>query len=185
MNIMNGYKYIILLLPMILILSCGDRQTGDTRTETEDATVELNPQQQIPREEMTEEQRLKADLTNMMDRLAEGDKTALYENEFSYYRIETPLSEYWKQEGVYAYKYDTLRGIEFDSVKIMGDSARVWARIIYDSKAGTGRIERNQEFWMYNYTGDHWIKPYLSYTGSMQEKEYLENLRRYQEDAGE
>ncbi len=182
---MNGYKLLIVLLPLILVLSCGKKQTGDTNTDNADATVELTPQQQTPREEMSEEERLKADMTNMMDRLAEGDKTALYENEFSYYKFETPLSEYWKLEKVRDYRYDTLRGIEFDSVKIMGDSARVWARIIYESKAGTGKVEANYNFWMYNFTGDHWIKPYVSVAGSFQEKEYLDNLRRYREESGD
>jgi len=181
---MNGCKLIFLLLPFILLLSCGD-QSGDSSDRKETGQVSATSQGDKPRAEMTEEEKIMADMSNLMERLAEGDKSALYENEFNYYQFETPLSEYWKLDKVYRYKYDTLRGIEFDSVKIMGDSARVWARVIYESSAGKGKVEQDYNFWMYNFSGDRWIKPYISVAGSYREMEYLENLRRYEEEAGE
>ncbi len=184
---MKGYRILILILTALLLQSCGSKEDGSTVSEKTamNESIQAAATDQKPRSEMTEEEKIMADMTNLMDRIAEGDKSVLYENEFTYYRDETPLSEYWKEYKVYNYKYDTLAGITYDSVKILGDSAKVWAKIVYTSKAGAGTSKVDYNFIMYKFMGDRWIKPYVSVAGSARELEYLENIRRYEEEAGE
>ena len=132
-------------------------------------------------DEMTEEEKVMASMTELIERLVEGDKTVLYEHEFSYFKDETSLSDYFKIPKVADYAYDTLSKIEYDSVVFYEDSARVYALVTYESKAG-GEIKRHYSFWMYNYHG-WWQKPYCSL--ARKEREYLEEKRLYEEDAEE
>jgi len=156
----------ILLLAGLLAFGCGgggDDKTGKTKAP----------------EEMTEEEKVMASMTELIERLIEGDKTVLYEHEFSYFKDETPLSDYLEIPRVADYAYDTLSSIGYDSVVISGDSARVYAVVTYESKAG-GEIQRQYSFWMYNLDGT-WKKPYRS--SAEKEREYIEEKRRYEEEA--
>ena len=61
----------------------------------------------------------------------------------------------------------------------MGDSAKLWIEMQYESKAG-GSIERAYNFKMYNLDG-RWKKPYQS--DAKAEIEHQELIRAYEEAA--
>ncbi len=176
MSIMREYKLILLAVIILILPGCGGSEKPETTNAASTQTMTTTSG--------SDEEQIRAVMKNMMDRLWEGDKTALYENEFSYYRDKTPLSEYYELHKVYNYIYDTIRGINIDSVKVTGDSARVFAQVIYESRSGKGQTSQAYAFSMYKFTGK-WIKPYMSMAGSKEELEYLENLRRYKEETGD
>lgn len=182
---MKGYSITLVTIWLLLSVSCGQKDVGSDDTAPAVQKTETAESSQKDRSQMTEEEKIMADMTEMIERLAEGDKSAMWDNEFSYYKADKGLTDYWKIDKVYLYKYDTLAGINFDSVKIVGDSARVWANLVYTPKAGGDPFEESYAFWMYKLSGDKWIKPYISVAGSFLEIEYLENLRRYREESGE
>ncbi len=175
MNIMIKCKPVCILLFAVLIIACGEKM--ETHQDT-------GPAANIDPANMTEEDKIEAAMIKFMERLWEGDKSVLYENEFSYYRDQTSLSEYREMYRVYEYIYDTIRGIELDSVQLMGESAKVWARVIYESFSGSGRSEQEYDFIMYNFEG-RWIKPYMSVSGTQLELEHLGELKRYIEESGD
>ncbi len=163
---MKEFRSLLLIALFAFLIGCGADEPKETEVTTElsDAVTEL-----------TEEDKLKASMTEFIERMIEGDKTVLYEHEFSYYKDETSFSEYMTQHKVIDYAYDTLGGITYNTVNILGDSAIVNANIIYESKAG-GEIIKTYTFKMYNFNGK-WIKPYLSKVRL--ERDYLEQRRIY------
>ena len=160
---MKDYKSYLVIILLALLIGCGADKDKDAGQTTKDMS------------EMSEEEKLKASMTELIERLVEGDKTVLYEHEFSYFQDENSLSDYMEMDMVINYDYDTLRGISFDTVAMMGDSAIVVARVKYESKAG-GEFEKKYQFKMYNFHGK-WIKPYMSKVRL--EREYLELQRIY------
>jgi hypothetical protein len=121
----------------------------------------------------------KAAITAMIneyfDRVMEGDKTVLYENEFPYYTDEHSLDDYMEFRQVLDYKYDTLAGVNVDSIHVMGDSALLWVNVHYAGKAGTDK-ERPYLLKAYRCRG-RWLRPYLSHWED--EAEYEEQIRQY------
>ncbi len=160
---MKEFKVCLLIALMAILYGCGGEKEKEP-AETSGGVAE-----------MSEEDKVKVSMTELIERMVEGDKTVLYEHEFNYYTDDISLSDYMKISWVKDYAYDTLRGIEYDSVKIIGDSAIVDAKIIYESKAG-GEKKKAYRFTMYNYNGK-WIKPYQSKFN--EEMEYLESKRAY------
>jgi hypothetical protein len=122
-----------------------------------------------------DEAAIRASLTELFERIKEGDKTVLYENEFGNYRDTTTLSEYMELKKVKDYKYDTLKEIEIDSVEIIGDSAAAYVKIIYKSMAEKDLV-RPYKLAVYRDRGK-WIKPYQSKWS--EEKYYREQKRIY------
>jgi len=166
---MKGYS-VILILAAGLIWGCGEKaekggadQTLTTATAT--ATENVRPEE-VP---------IRNTLTEFFGRLRDGDKTVMYENEFTYYQMEYPLDKYYELERVKNYKYDTLKGIEIDSVQIMEDSAAVYFKIVYQSPDGP-ESKRFYRRIMY-YTRDRWIFPYQSRIKN--ELEFRQSKREY------
>lgn len=170
---MRHYRLFVLMICLLLTVSCGNEQSGEVETgadETQTADTVLNDQEQI-----------KAMLAELIDRVKEGDKNVLYEFEFDYFKDSVSLSEYMEIRRVIEYKYDTLSGIEVDSITLMGDSALVVARVTYKSDV-QGTIERAYPLKVYHYHG-RWVRPYLSRYN--EELEYQERIKAYKEAIGE
>ncbi len=163
---MKEFRSLLLIALVSFLIGC----SADEPKETE-----VTPEPSDAVTEMTEEDKLKASMTELIERMIEGDKSVLYEHEFSYYTDETSFSEYMTLHKVIDYAYDTLSGITYNTVNIMGDSAIVNANIIYESRAG-GEITKTYTFKMYNFSGK-WIKPYMS--NIRLERDYLEQRRIY------
>jgi len=160
---MKEFKVLIFLTVLMILIGCGAEKTDQSpKTAATDTAL-------------TDENKIRAALTELIERVMEGDKNVLYENEFSYYTDETSLSDYMKLARVINYAYDTLRGIEIDSINIMGDSALVDTRITYESKAG-GEFTKEYKIMMYNFDGK-WVKPYMSRADAA--LEYLKSRRAY------
>ncbi len=171
---MKHYRFFILLICFLLTVSCGNEQSGEAEAETgETKTNEMKTGETVS----SDREQIKAMLAELIDRVKEGDKNILYEYEFDYFKDSISLSEYMEIKRVIDYKYDTLAGIEVDSITLMGDSALVIARVIYKSDV-QGTIERAYPLKVYHYQG-RWVRPYLSRYD--QELEYQERVRAYKE----
>lgn len=164
---MRGFSLITILALLILMSACSEQGGESAKTEVGASKVSdsINPAE-IP---------IRNALTEFFGRLREGDKTVMYENELTYYRLEYPLGKYYELDRVKNYRYDTLKGIEIDSVKIMQDSAAVYFRIIYQNLLGE---EKQRKYYriMY-YTRDRWILPYQSRIKD--ELEFRQRKREY------
>lgn len=170
---MKAFRSLLFIGLIAILVGCGTEKSKESEKTDESAT----PSGEVSA--LSEEDKLKASMTELIERTAEGDKMAMYEHEFSYYTDITSLSDYMKLHRVINYKYDTLRTITFNSVTILGDSALVDANVIYESKAG-GELIKTYQFTMYNFQGK-WIKPYMSKIRL--EREYLEQRRIYDSSA--
>lgn len=168
---MKLFSYILAVV-LLLAAGCGTEQKSDSKTEISKAAETAGAS--------NDRERIRQALTEMIDRVKEGDKTVLYENEFTYFTDSVSLSAYMEIPRVIDYAYDTLHGIAVDTIKLMDDSALVMARIIYRSVGG-GEIERIYPIKVYR-SGERWIKPYLS--NYMREAEYLEAVKAYREAVG-
>lgn len=164
---MKEFRALLIITAFAILIGCGTKKEPEPQTKSPEPAVQ------------TEEDKVKASLTELIDRMMEGDKTVLYENEFGYYTQETSLSDYMKEHRVIDYNYDTLGGITYDSVEINADTAMVYAKVHYNSKAG-GETVRAYRIQMFKYNGK-WIKPYMSKISD--ELEYLKQKRIYDSSA--
>ncbi len=144
---MKVCKLFLIVIVVFFIIGCA--------SETEKAVPEVETDA-----EMFDDAAIRHTLNEFIRRTKEGDKTVLYENEFDYYKLEVTLSDYYELDRVKLYKYDTLKSIEVDSIKLMENSAKAYVRITYESILG-GETERSYSVMVYR-SGDHWIKPYQS-----------------------
>lgn len=159
---MKHCKLLWLLMALVLFWGCSDNQ--QTETTVDKSSVESDAQAEI-----------RAMINEYFERVTEGDKTVLYENEFTYYTDGISLGEYMEFRQVLDYKYDTLSGVIVDSIEVMGDSARLRVRIVYIGAEGD---EKERPYVLKAYrTGDRWVRPYLSHWKD--EAEYLELIRIY------
>jgi hypothetical protein len=161
---MKLYSLIIFAFCASLLCGCGS-ETEKTKPDAKKEIISDN----------SDEAEIQAMITNYFDRVKEGDKTVLYENEFSYYTDEKSLDEYMELSKVLDYKYDTLGGVFVDSIRIMKDSAWVWVKVVYNSADGSTK-ERPYRLKAYRNRG-RWIRPYLSHWDD--EFDYLEQIRIY------
>jgi len=160
---MKGYRLIHLLLLFVLLIGC-----GSSKQTSKEPTIAKEPAG-------ADEAALRALLTESIDRIKEGDKTVMYENELSYYHLEVSLSQYLELKAVRGYGADSLIGIEIDSISFFGDSARVHSRIKFESADGSIK-EQPANIRMYRDAG-RWVRPYLSRWDK--ELDYLEQKRVY------
>lgn len=172
---MRVFDLLLILAMVLLIWGCGSDKpgvrTGDDSDSTEDVSVA----------KLSDEEAITAMLVEMIDRVKEGDKTVLYEMEFSYYTDSVSLSEYMEIPRVLEYKYDTLSGIVVDSVNMMDDSAIALVTIKYESLGG-GQTERQYPLTVYK-IDDRWVRPYLSKYA--REIEYRKLVEEYLRAIGE
>lgn len=156
-------KFFGFLACMILIAGCSSQVETETTQETE-----------VP---SADEAAIKAVLIEYIERVREGDKTVLYENELSYYVDEISMSEYMEIPRVRDYRYDSLSHVVVDSIEVLGDSAIAQIRIFYES-AAEEPVEHPYTTKLYR-SGDRWVRPYQSRWAN--EAEYLQRVKEYQE----
>lgn len=154
---MKRCRLFVLVLCAILLVACGSEQK---QTEIKKDVISDNP----------DEAEIRAMIGEYFDRVREGDKTVLYENEFTYYTDDKSLDDYMALSRVLDYKYDTLGGIMVDSIIVMDDSAFIWLKVTYNSADGS-QNERPYRLPAYRSQG-RWIRPYMS--RAKEEAEYLE-----------
>ncbi len=159
---MKQCKIFMLIMAAFLFWACFENQ--ETKTDVEEPLIENDDQAAI-----------RAMIEEYFGRVMEGDKTVLYENEFTYYTDGISMSEYMEFGQVLEYKYDTLSGVIVDSINVMTDSARLWIKVVYTGAEGDTK-ERPYVIKAYR-SGDRWIRPYLSHWKD--EAEYLELIRQY------
>jgi hypothetical protein len=130
--------------------------------------------------EMTDEEAIRAVLVEYIERVMEGDKTVLYENEFMYYTDEVSLTEYMEYSWVKQYPYEYITGLKIDSIEVMGDSAEAKIRVAYEATAFSKAEERPYDVMLYR-SGGRWIRPFQSkWNGQV---EYMKRIREYEQAA--
>jgi len=125
----------------------------------------------------SDEAAVEAVIIEYIERVKEGDKTVLYENELSYYVNEVSMSEYMEVPRVRDYPYDSLSHVVVDSIAVDGDVAIAQIRIFYES-AGEEAVGHTYTTRLYR-SGDRWLRPYQSRWE--QEVEYRQRVKEYEE----
>ncbi len=165
---MKYYKYLACFFIIAIIAGCGQSQKTESGDKDE---IQISEQDQI-----------RAMLKEYVDRVKEGDKTVLYENEFQYYTDSVSLSMYMEMHYVLEYKYDSLHDITIDTMLMLGDSAVMIVKVEYLSAAG-GTIARPYPMTVYRRPYDSvWVRPYQSKYAL--EAEYIEGYKAYMEAIG-
>ena len=161
---MRFYKLFLTAFVAVVLIGCSTDQTeqaGDASGLSYDPVVA--------------EEQIRANLNEFFERIREGDKTVMFEQEFDYYHVNWTLDDYYGFAQVMNYVYDTLKGIDIDSVRLFEDSAIVFIQIIYESDLG-GETHMAYPTRMYR-SGDRWHKPSMSNT--QEEWEFREIYRDY------
>ncbi len=165
MNIMK-VKYLFAIAAIIaLIASCSQKEASKPSDGAQYAAG-------------SDKEQVKRDITDFFNRMREGDKTVLYENEFPYYKANYSLNDYYSFDQIMVYQYDTMKAMTVDSVTIMGDTAMAYITVSYELRAG-GETTKDYPVRLYR-SGDHWIKPSMSNVG--QEAQY-EAFKRGEKEA--
>ncbi len=162
---MRFYKLILMAVLAVVLIGCSTEQTkplGDT------SGLSYDP--------VEAEKEIRANLLDFFKRIREGDKTVMFEQEFDYYHVNWTLDDYYGFAQVSQYVYDTLKGIDIDSVRLFEDSAKVYIKIVYESDLG-GETRMPYAPTMYR-SGDRWHKPSMSNT--KEEWEFREVYRDYE-----
>nr|MBN2278417.1 hypothetical protein [candidate division Zixibacteria bacterium] len=160
---MKYYLFSGLIIGLLILIGCNDHKETQKPPPTEEVSDDVA--------------QITAAMKEMIDRLKEGDKTVLYESEFTYYKDEVPLSEYMELQRVKFYPYDSLSHIEVDSVELMGDSAAVKVSLYYTTAEAK---ENSKSFRTKFYRSQgRWVKPYMSRWPD--EFEYLQRIKAYEE----
>ncbi|PKK84062.1 MAG: hypothetical protein CVT49_05415 [candidate division Zixibacteria bacterium HGW-Zixibacteria-1] len=163
---MKFYRIIIIFIIILFLSGCSNQET---------AKKSGNPS--TGAEEISDQNAIRAMMTEYIDRMKEGDKTVLYENEFLYYQDLISLTEYMEYPRVRDYVYDSLSHVEVDSVHVYGDSADVWIRLFYESldPNAKGRAYQSRVF----RSRGKWLKPYQSHFDKQLELE--EQIKAYED----
>jgi len=157
-----------LFVAILCIAGCGGEESAKKTADQKTATTAIDG---------GDEAAIEALFIEYIERMREGDKTVLYENEFDYYKDLISLTEYMEYPRVRDYVYDSLSHIVVDSVKVFGDSAWAYIRLFYESMdpEPVGHSYRSPVY----RTDEGWKKPYLSHWE--QHLEDLERIRAYEE----
>jgi len=165
---MKCFRAITLLMAILFMIGCGGQESGP-RT----ADKNLNETAGDGGDEAV----IRAILTEYIERMVEGDKTVLYENEFLYYTDIISLTEYYEYPRVRDYPYDSLSHVIVDSVEVLDDSAYAWIRLFYLSDDPEPKPHEYKTK-LYRSMG-RWYRPYMSHWE--QQLEYDEEIRAYQQ----
>lgn len=165
---MKCFSALAFLAVIFFIFGCGGQKApGNDNKTAANTTVSDDSDEAVIRNLMTE----------YIERVREGDKTVLYENEFMYYKDIISLTEYYEYPRVRDYVYNTLSHVVTDSVEILGDSAFAWIRLFYlTDEPDEGGHPYQTTF--YRSMG-RWYRPYLSRWE--QQLELEEEMRAYEE----
>ena len=164
---MKYFRLVCVLSCLTLIVGCG----GEPKTANNAPSATS---------EMSDEDAIRAVLIEYIERVMEGDKTVLYENEFMYYRDEVSLTEYMEYSWVKQYPYEYITGVKVDSIEVMGDTAKAKIRVSYEATAFSKAEERPYDVTLYR-SGGRWIRPYQSKWE--REVEYMDRIREYERAA--
>ena len=165
---MKCFRAITLLLTFLFIFGCGGEQSAPQKTDNKTQTSV---------DDGGDEAAIRAILIEYIERMTEGDKTVLYENEFLSYPDIISLTEYPESPRARDYAYDSLSHVVVDSVEIMGDSAYAWIKLYYLSSDPEPEAHESRTR-LYRSMG-RWYRPYLSKWDK--QLDYEEEIKAYQD----
>lgn len=113
----------------------------------------------------------------LFTRIKVMDYTVIYEDEFPYFREETPREDFLRNPYMQWYKADTMQAIQIDSVSLWEDTAYVHMKMEWVLADSSLKVDTIRLKW-YKIDGQ-WYKPSLS--SYDRQKEFEEELRVYWE----
>ncbi|NOY88569.1 MAG: hypothetical protein GXO93_04145 [FCB group bacterium] len=141
----------LIILGYLFVIGCSN-QSNKAKTAS-DATGN----QKI----MTLKDTIEDVLNEAMTRLRYGDKSGLYENEFSYLKDTTTFDDYLKTGQMQYASNDSLSHIDVNDVELFNhDSARVKVTVNFEGPSGK-KHSLDDKITVYYHKG-RWIKPTIS-----------------------
>lgn len=168
---MNGYRFVLLLAVALLVIGLGCSSDEDGATSQTDAASD-----QTPVEDMSDSAQMQYAINNMIQRVAYGDKSGMWENEFSYLRDGETFEHYRTTHSMVTFaRKDTLDSVQIVEVDMYKpDSAVTTARLHFTGPTGiSSTIENPITFY---WRRGKWIKPTVS--AYPNQKEYDDIVRR-------
>jgi len=121
---------------------------------------------------MTLKDTIESVINEAMTRLRYGDKSGLYENEFSYLKDTTTFDDYLKTGQMKYAKNDSISHIDVNDVELFNhDSARVKVTVNFEGPTGKKHF-LDDKITVYYHKG-RWIKPTISVIGHELEYENM------------
>ena len=115
---------------------------------------------------------------DLFSRIKVNDYSVIWENEFAYFREDSPLEEYLNNDYMKWYKPDTLIAIQIDSIVVSGeDSAYAAMKVEWLQSDSSLKIDTIRLPWIHSQ--DEWLKPTLS--NLQRQLDFEEELRVYWE----
>jgi len=141
---------IVLLLIVVVLAGCSSEQAD------KDEPAETNLTQQE-----TDSLAIQATLTEIITRWRHRDKSALYEQEFDYFRLEHSYDDYLELDNVKKMNADSAYAFNVKGLKFFDrDSASVDVEVVF--KGPTGNLSYDYDTYTMYYFNGRWLRPSFS-----------------------
>lgn len=151
----------ILLLALALACFAGCSSDSETPQTVKQTDTAAGGYEAVSGELLTLKDTLEYTINTAMERLRLGDKSGLYENEFSYYVENNTFDKYLRERGIFNAQADSLKHV--DVVQVIpfgGDSVDVYVVVRFEGKSGVP-TRMDDRVTMYYHKG-RWIRPTVS-----------------------
>lgn len=150
MNVNKSILYTVLFLMTVLLAAC----SSDQAEKTETAETNLTQAE-------ADSAAIQATLTEIITRWRYGDKSALYEQEFDYFRLENSYDKYLEFDDVKKMNADSAYAFNVKGVKFFDrDSAAVDVEVVF--KGATGNLSYDYDTYRMYYNNGRWVRPSFS-----------------------
>jgi len=163
MNVKQTIFCAVLFSMTVLLAAC----SSDKAEKTEPSGASLT-------QEESDSLAIQATLTEIITRWRYGDKSALYEQEFDYFRFENTYDEYLEFDQVKKMNADSAWAINVKGVNYFDrDSAAVDVEVIF--RGPTGNLSYDYDTYKMYFNDNRWVRP--SFSVPQFQKEFEEARR--------
>lgn len=175
---------LVLLIIAALLSGCSQEESYQTPQTMTTAVVENQrqvPKVTVPEQYLTDTAWLEiADaLEDPLVRLAYGDKSGLWENEYEYLHEQETFDDYIKHGEISWANVDSLLRLEITDIIFFDDSLALEVNFVFLDANGNDKSSPAQLF-LYRHH-DRWIKPYM--TSLWRQQEYEKLVRQADDDS--
>jgi len=148
---------------LALVVGCSSEQTD--QAEPGDANLTQREADSIA---------IQNTLTEVITRWRHGDKSALYDQEFDYFKFEFSYDDFLELDNVKKMNADSAYGFNVQGIKFFDrDSAAVDVEVVF--KGLTDSLTFDYDTYTMYYTNGRWVRP--SFSAPQYQKEFEEARR--------
>jgi hypothetical protein len=179
-------RNVVALCLVAILQGCGQEEPV-VQTVAQSSSQPALSSRQVPKVTLPEGQdapewrEVQKVLEEPLVRLAYGDRTGLWENEFEYLHEQETFDQYIQHGEIQWANVDSLLRVEIQEITFFEDSANLHVNFVFLDAAGNENSSLSP-MQLYRHKG-RWIKPYLS--SPERQHDYDDLIRRAKEDSEE